>query len=185
MVVQTTNDKGWWEMPSLIKFILLLSSIFISLLSQPLWSAPALDNNSVLILGSTVTGGASSVEATQAKLSGFSVEVAGDAEWAAKTQVDFASYRAIILGDPTCRGGTSSIAAADANKTVWGAAVTGNVIVIGSDPVYHQFQGGTQVTARGIEFAADAPTTGAYITLSCYYYNAVSGTPAPCFRPLW
>src|SRR5947208_826844 len=54
----------------------------------------------VLILGSTVIGGAGSRESKEAIAQGFSVDVVDDAGWMAKTQADFASYQALILGDP-------------------------------------------------------------------------------------
>src|SRR5262245_44486116 len=52
----------------------------------------------VLILARTVTGGFSSQEAVSAQQLGYLVDVVTDAQWAAKTAADFASYRAIILG---------------------------------------------------------------------------------------
>src|SRR2546422_6704297 len=97
---------------------------------------PAHDDKSVLILGSTVTGGTTSLEAVRAAASGFTVEVTDATGWGARTTSDFSTYRAIILGDPNCFApplGTVAlpIDAATANKTVWGPAINGNVIVIG------------------------------------------------------
>lgn len=92
----------------------------------------------VLILDSTVNGGINSLEAQEAAALGFSVEVVDNAGWAAKTTSDFASYRGIILGDPISID-ISKIAAAEANKFVWGQAITGNVVVIGTDPVLHNY----------------------------------------------
>ncbi len=138
----------------------------------------------VLILASTVTGGASSVEATKAAALGYTVDVVSDVAWSAKTASDFASYRAIILGDPTCRGGGGNTSpylnAALANRSVWGPQIDGNVVINGTDPVYHNGQGGNALTGKGIAFATDAPgKTGAYISLSCYYHGVASGTPVP------
>jgi len=151
-------------------------------------AAPAPDANSVLILNDTVTGGAGSFEATKAASLGFTVVVASAAQWGAMTTAEFASYRALILGDPTCVLGTAPIAAAEANKAVWGAAVDGNVIVIGTDPTYHStygpFVGPLQLIQSGIAFAgASATKTGAYICLSCYYATASSGTAVPVMDP--
>jgi len=50
------------------------------------------------------------------------------------------------------------------------------MVIIGTDPTFHSK---TQVPNSGIKFAADAPTTGAYITLSCYYFDAAPGTSVP------
>jgi hypothetical protein len=151
-------------------------------------AAPAASPHTVLILGKTVVGGTASLEATQATALGFDVEVASDANWAAKTSADFATYKAIVLGDPQCKVGTGSLAAAEANRTVWGPAVTGNVLVTGSDPAWHAAHGNNQAgatkfTKDSIAFAAAGATTGAYISLSCYYAGAALGTPVPVLDP--
>lgn len=138
----------------------------------------------MLILGSTVSGGASSLEATRAAALGFTVVVDSNAAWGARSTADFATFKAIIFGDATCSTSLASVAAATANKAVWGPAITGNVVVIGTDPTFHQSRGGSAVTEKGIAFAADEPgATGAYITLSCYYFAAASMTPVPLLDP--
>lgn len=144
-------------------------------------AAPAPDANSVLILDGTVTGGAASLEAMAASAAGHTVVVVSDATWSAMSAADFASYRALVLGDPTCVYGTSPVAAADANRGTWGPVVNGNVIVIGTDPVYHSYISGAGVLIKnGVKFASDEPTkTGLYADLSCYYDSAVAGTPVP------
>jgi hypothetical protein len=98
------------------------------------------------------------------------------------TPSQFANYRAIILGDPTCLGPptTSDVDAAAANARTWGPVINGNIVIVGTDPVYHAGQGGDTVTRRGIDFAIDqVGTTGAYITLSCYYHDTAPNTPVP------
>jgi cysteine-rich repeat protein len=138
----------------------------------------------VLILGSTVGPANPSLEESTAAALGYTVVVDSDAQWLARTTADFASFQAIILGDPTC-GAAGSAAAAEANRTVWSPAITGNVVVIGTDPTYHSTfgaggaQGGDQVAESGISFAASDDQTGAYITLSCYYDGAPPLTPVP------
>jgi hypothetical protein len=125
----------------------------------------AATNGRVLILDSMVTGGAASPEAQAATAAGKGVDVVDDAIWSTMTTAQFAEYDALILGDPTC-GSVSP--AAEASALVWGAAVNGNVIIIGTDPVFHLFQGGGTLTNSGVAFAASDPgKTGAYITLSC------------------
>ncbi len=149
----------------------------------------------ILILSTTVTspnaaGRPKSLEEEEAEALGYTVEVVDAAGWAAKTRADFASYRAIILGDPTCTTGDASLAPAVANETVWGPAVTGNVLLVGTDPTYHSFYGPGNIGSPGsgpysliqnaISFAAGAPgATGAYISLSCYYAYALAHTPVP------
>jgi cysteine-rich repeat protein len=140
------------------------------------------DDHTVLILATTVAGGLGSREAVLASAAGYSVEIATPAQWAAKTASDFASYRAIVLGDPNC-GSVSAVAAAVANRTTWGPAITGNVILVGTDPALHRNQGGDAVTQGSIAFAANEPgQTGAYISLSCYYTTS-NNTPVPLLEP--
>src|SRR6185295_378034 len=147
-------------------------------------ATPAPDANSVLILGTSVSGGAASLEATAAAGLGYTVDVATAAQWAAKSTADFATYKAIILGDPTCSETPNiNMAAAEANTATWGPAITGNVIIIGTDPTFHSLfgtAGAMTLIQTGIGYAAaDAGKTGAYITLSCYYEGYPSGTPVP------
>jgi hypothetical protein len=139
-------------------------------------------NGRVLILDSMVSGGASSPEAQAAAAAGKGVDVVDDATWATMTTAQFAAYDALVLGDPTC-GVVSP--AAEANALVWGAAVNGNVIVIGSDPVYHLSQGGGTLTNSGVAFAVSASgKTGAYITLTCQYHGTNPLTPVPLLAAL-
>ena len=133
--------------------------------------------NSVLIYQPSVIG-AVSREETQAALVGLDVVVATAAQWSSMTTANFQTYRALILGDPSC-GNVTSITGAEANRATWSAAVTGNVIVIGTDPEVHFSLGGSNLMARGICFAASDPArTGAYLDLSCYYGSVPSGSPA-------
>ena len=138
----------------------------------------AADPNTVLILAPTVSGGASSAEARQAAALGFTVEIAAPAAWAAKSSDDFASYRAIILGDPRNVTNPSPLNAAIANQATWGRVINGNVLMVGSDPSDHV---SADAFARSaIAFAAAEPgRTGAYVTLSDYYDGAPPQTPVP------
>lgn len=127
----------------------------------------AADDHTVLILLTTVNGGIASREAFYATSAGYTVELATATDWAAKSTADFSTYRAIVLGDPTC-GGVPP-AAALANRAVWGPAIDGNVILVGTDPAFHRNQGGDAVTRGAVEFAAaEVGSTGMYISLSCY-----------------
>ena len=98
------------------------------------------------------------------------------------TTTDFASYKAIILGDPTCVGDTSPLAPAEANPDVWGAAVNGNVVVLLTDPDFHAaFLSAPQKLMDNAiaDAGAQAGRTGLYASLSCYYAFAAPGTPVP------
>lgn len=136
-------------------------------------------NGKVLILDSAVTGGANSIEAQQAAADGYGVDVVDAATWSAMTASQFAAYRAIILGDPTC-GSESSVAAAEADASVWGPVVDGNIEIIGSDPVYHATNTNAAiaaVTQRAVDFAVgQSGKTGAYVSLSCYFEGAAAQT---------
>ncbi|MBF8290166.1 MAG: Branched-chain amino acid transporter, amino acid-binding protein, partial [Chloroflexi bacterium] len=156
----------------------MLTSAFVL---SPVAAVPGNDTT-VLILGSTVSGGASSTEATAAAGLGLTVEVVSDGTWSEMTAEEFASYRAIILGDATC-GGSPSVFTA--NQATWGPEVDGNVVLIGTDPVYHEGSGGGTLTDKGIAFAVDqAGKTGLYATLSCYYHGTGASTPVPAFNSL-
>lgn len=132
----------------------------------------------VLIWGPSVSGGGSSVEASRAAALGLTVEVVDNATWLAKTAADFAEYRALVIGDPTCGPASRNafFSTIEANKSVWSSVVDGNVIINGTDPVFHltlggRLGGGTMVE-RGIAFAADVPgRTGLYVSLSCAFHD--------------
>jgi hypothetical protein len=109
--------------------------------------------------------------------------IVSPAAWSAMSTADFASFDAIAIPDPTCFGSSgndSAIAAAIANASVWGAAVDGNVIVIGTDEVFHSGQGGSALMDAATDFVvAEAGKTGAYISLSCYYHGVAEGFALP------
>jgi hypothetical protein len=175
--------KSHLILASLILLCLIASSAAATTVQFNKTTAPV-PGNSVVILGTTVNGGAASIEATQAVALGFEVVINDAATWSSMTQADFASYRAIILGDPSCQTNTTPITAAEANRTVWSPAITGNMIIIGVDPAVHPDSGtpsrGTELTQKGIAFAAADPTKpGAYITLSCYYVGQATAIPLP------
>jgi hypothetical protein len=139
-------------------------------------TAGAASAGPVLILGPTVTGGIASDEALAAIAAGHSVEIADNTQWAAKTAADFDAYDALILGDPTCAGSMGSapnIAAAEANRTTWSPLIDGNIVIIGTDEVFHRSQGGLQLTNSAVAFAgAAAGKTGLMASLSCYYHDS-------------
>jgi uncharacterized repeat protein (TIGR01451 family) len=151
----------------------------------------ALKNGKVLILADTVSSGvigSQSVEENAAASLGLGVDVVDDVTWSTMTTPQFAAYNAIVLGDPTCQG-LSAATAAIANRGTWGAAVDGNKIFVGTDPVYHyRFTRSDiyQVTYNAVKFAADSASagkTGIYISLSCYYHGTAPNTPVPLLDP--
>ncbi|HWM20003.1 MAG TPA: SGNH/GDSL hydrolase family protein [Ilumatobacteraceae bacterium] len=147
---------------------------------MPLSGAPAsaVPTNKVLILDATVTGGGTSVEAEAVRALGLEPEVVSAATWSTFTTSVFSTYRAIVLGDPTC-GNTPPAVVAN-TSLVWGPAVNGNVIIDGTDPVFHKAQGGLQLSRSAIAFAvADVNRTGMYTSLSCYFHDTAPTTPVP------
>jgi hypothetical protein len=133
----------------------------------------------VLVLSTTVSGGINSREAQYAQSLGLTVDLVDPAQWGALTAGDFGSYRAIILGDPNCSG--NGLAAAEANAGTWGPQVDGEIIIIGTDPVFHYSTGQAQaLIEQGIDFALSDPgRTGLFMTTSCYYDSVAPGTPIP------
>ena len=133
----------------------------------------------VLILDPTVTNGAGSREAQAAAVQGYAADVVNEATWSSMTTAEFDTYAAVILGDPTC-GSVEAIAAAEANRATWSPVVDGNVVVIGTDPIFHESQGGGQLTDSAMAYVLAATgTTSLYVTLSCYYGGAEDNTPVP------
>ena len=170
----------------LLKLCASIAAFCLSGTAPEVLAAGAPNDHSVLILATSVSGGLSSIEAIEAAAAGFTVEVATAAIWGAKTGAEFATYRALILGDATCGGtNTSFVTAAINNRNVWGPTINGNVIIIGTDEVFHDTQGGRAVSKNGVKFAADIATqTGMMISLACYYHDTAAGTPVPLLDPL-
>ncbi|MGB5145688.1 MAG: hypothetical protein WBN86_01025 [Porticoccaceae bacterium] len=158
----------------------LLAAVLVLTAALPAQATPAPDGNSVLILSTTNGSSKYSAEATA---QGFTPVVVDATTWASYSTADFASFRAIILGDPTCGGSPSVVAAAQSN-TAWGTAVTlGPKLIIGTDEALHSQ--GAQLITSGLGFVtSDAAHTGIYISLSCYYAGDPSGTPVPVLDPL-
>lgn len=162
--------ESWY--PALVA----IAASFVAFFPAPAPAQPAPDANSVLVLSSVDGGGAYSAAAAAA---GFTVVAATDAQWTARSTADFATFRALIIGDPTC--GDVPPAAAEGNAATWSAAVNGPKLIIGSDEHFHFGSGGSTLINSGIGYVTSGgPTqTGAYISLSCYYDSA-----APSSVPL-
>lgn len=133
---------------------------------------------SVLVYGPTAGGYADTTPGT-------TVEVWDEARWAAATVAEFGAFDAIVFGDmPGCVADPSVWDTAVANRHVWSNAVTGNVIVHGTDADWH---GKDLFVHQSVAFAAaDPPGTpagdpsldgpGVYASLSCAYHDAPAGT---------
>lgn len=155
-----------------------------SVTSRPVSAATA----DLLMLGSTLYCGGCSYapEVQEAIADGLTYNVVSDATWASMTSADFASYKAIVLGDPDCA--TSPPTAAAANASTWATALTGDILIAGTDPTFHTLGGNTgarTLIRDALNFAASQPgKTGAYIALSCYYAFNAPNTPVPMLSGL-
>lgn len=62
---------------------------------------------------------------------GMTAKVVTETDWRAMTTADFASYKAIVLADPSCSGDPTILQFLVDTKNVWGPAVEGNMVLIG------------------------------------------------------
>jgi uncharacterized delta-60 repeat protein len=156
--------------------LVVFQGVLTAILACPVTCALGVD---VLILSESVSGGESSPEAQAAIALGYSVEVVDASGWLAKSQAQFASYRALILGDPVSED-IGRIQAAEQSRTIWAPIIDGNIIVVGADPVNHYGTvGARKLTTNAVAFALNQPNkTGLYICLSKYYVHAF-GSPVP------
>jgi len=135
----------------------------------------------VLVLGTTVSGGAQSREARAAASQGFQVEVVTPAQWKAMRTVDFMNYRALVIGDAACATGDTAFKAAVESSHVWGHIVDGNIVILGADPASNNTP---ELIESAMKVALERPReTGMYVALGCAYRNAQPGTPVPLLAP--
>ncbi len=140
----------------------------------------ARSTNKVLLLDSTGNGGASR-EAQAAQLLGYPVVPVSPAQWRSMRAEQFMEYRAIIIGDAACQGGTSAFQAAVANRNQWGAIIDGNVVIVGADPTTNNTP---ELVESAVAFVLKKQTrTGMYVALGCAYKDAPPGTPVPLLEP--
>ena len=143
-------------------------------LGGPISSRAAAAAPTALINGDTVSSGSASLEATTLVGQGWTVDVVDGATWTAMTAAQFGAYDLLVIGDPTC---SVLAASATGNASTWapvvmgsagGRTTAGNRILIGTDPVFHQGQGGSKLIAAGLTFAGQTRgTTGLYLDFSC------------------
>jgi Ca2+-binding RTX toxin-like protein len=132
--------------------------------------APALaDPGSVLIYGPSLRSGPTN-EQTVAQGAGHTVTVASESEWAAMTTAQFAAFDALVIGDDECNLDETQLDAAEANRTTWSPAVTGNITLNTFDPFTHTDEDQhDELVRNSINFAASAAGTGLYFDLGCYF----------------
>src|SRR3954451_20378574 len=80
--------------------LLLVLGLLLSVLMFSGSPASAASTKKALVLDSSVSGGASSLEAQRAAALGFSpVDVVDDATWGSMTAAQFAAYQLVVVGD--------------------------------------------------------------------------------------
>lgn len=122
----------------------------------------------MLILDSTVSGGAASTLAQKFVLAGKTPVLVSPATWSTMTAADFDSYDAIVLGDPTCET-LGPQAAATANAAVWSSVVTATSWSSVPTRRITRAAAAADLMEKAAAFTvAAAGKTGAYISLSCY-----------------
>ncbi len=144
-----------------------------------------------LINGDTVSGGLSSQEATTATAQGFAVTVVSDATWGGMSAAAFGAYDVLIAGDPYCSTlppglvSSAGVYGSVVRGLAGGRTLAGNRVVVGTDPVLHDFGDFTSPGARGtiiregIGFAGAQPgRTGMYFDTTCAanYYGQSAET---------
>ena len=138
--------------------LVLMLSVLLGIFVLGTATASAETGKKALILSSSVSGGPASKEAVEATNNGFTNTFVTDAQWAAMNTAQFSDYQLIIVGDPTCGflpAVVSQNAAALAGAVMGGGSNTkaGNRLLIGTDPRFHESQGGGKLIERGIAFA--------------------------------
>ncbi len=137
-------------------------------------------SGSALILSTSVNGGTSSAEAQAAQALGLSVTVAAPSTWDSMTTAQFQAYSVIIIGDPSASASCASTVPSDALSSAgtWGAAVNGNVAVLGTAPA---LAGASTLISDSIDYAASGGSgkTGLYVSLNCEYSTAPAGSAVP------
>ena len=145
--------------------------------------AGALNDHTVLILGSSLnpdTPGAASIEAQELTARGFTVEIASDAQWLSKSAANFASYRALVIGDQQDFAVLPDpLTVALANVNTWTSVVNGQEFLTGADPEFHaevgnNSAGATLTIQKGVDFAAASPgRTGLYFAFGGYFTTEI------------
>ena len=142
-------------------------------------------SKSALLFGPSVPDGMGSYEAQDLISQGWTVSVASLDQWNAMTTAQFASYQLLVVGDPYCS--TTAIVDVASSEANWWPAVNGNVLVIGTDPVYHfsrGYAGAGVLINNGLAFTGSlAGATNLYLDLSCAhtYANPVLAGISPTF----
>jgi|GEM_PF-4766825 len=110
----------------------------------------------VLILAETVTTPANSsreyLAVIAAGIPATNIDVVAEPVWSTYTPIDFSLYQALIIGDPSCNTPPLIQTALDNIASAWTQYIDGNIVIIGTDPVFHKFAGGYPLIDAAIAF---------------------------------
>ncbi len=140
--------------------------------------------NKVLILGSSVNGGRQSREAQAVAASAptAQIDVVTPTQWQAMTAEQFMAYRALIIGDAACQGGTAAFQAAIDTRNTWGAIVDGDVAILATAPTTNGTPRLVENAIRGVLNSVQG-RTGMYIALGCAYRDASAPVAVTLLEP--
>lgn len=151
--------------------VAIASVVFATLLGPVVTTAGATSSptKTALIYGPSVINGTSSMEAQDLVAQGYAVTIASSTQWASMSTSEFAAYNLLVVGDPRCNDVFYN-SPLTSSATTWVPAVSGNVILIGTDPAFHgQFLAAPRTAMYNmLAYAGSkANATNLYLDLSC------------------
>ncbi|KAJ2902795.1 hypothetical protein MKZ38_000076 [Zalerion maritima] len=115
------------------------------------------------------------LEPAIAEENGYEIVAVTEHEWRKMSPGHFASFDAIIIGDPFCKSEMPTFIKETTDS--WGPAVTGNIMISGNSPsavAQRKVKAAEEFVASALNFVANIQgATGLYFSLSCYYKEHV------------
>jgi hypothetical protein len=128
-------------------------------------------------------------ETTVLQSAGYSVTQVTPSTWESMTKTQFASYAALVNGDPSPTSSCSTLtpttatSGTDAIGTTWQSAVSGNLAVLGTAPAAAGTTAANNLITAAVGYAAakyaSGAGTGLYVSLNCEYSTAAAKTAVP------
>ena len=128
-------------------------------------------------------------ETTVLQNAGYTVTQATPSTWESMTKAQFASYAALVIGDPSTTSSCSTLtpttatSGTDAIGTTWQSAVSGNLAVLGTAPSAAGTTAAGNLITASVGYAAakyaSGTGTGLYVSLNCEYSIAAAKTAVP------
>ncbi len=144
-------------------------------------ASPAHAATSAPVLVLVLNGETTAPETTVLQDAGYSVTQVTPSAWEAMSASSFASYAALVIGDPSSGScstltPTTATSGTDALGTAWQSAVSGNVVVAGTAPAYADTTGADSLISDALGYAAagysssSGQGTGLYVALLPYLW---------------